>query len=283
MAYDRKRITIGLSVAAVLVTLVCIIPAGNPFALLIFLAICGLGMNEFYKILEHDGLPASRRWGIAHGLLFTGVTWLTLKNGNDTDATLWAMLAITLFSIFFRHLAIKDCNIALRTMFGTMFGFLYVPLLWSFLIRVFMSGDLSKPAWPVFFLLLLVKGGDAGAYFIGSKFGKTKLAPNLSPKKSWEGLGGGILVALINALLWVLFTNGRLGTQTLTYFHAIVIAVLIQLVGTAGDLIESLLKRASAVKDSGEMAHGLGGILDMIDSVLFAAPFLYIYQHFFLT
>ncbi|MFC1467453.1 phosphatidate cytidylyltransferase [Verrucomicrobiota bacterium] len=284
MAYDKKRILIGITVAAILISLMCLIPAGNPITLALFLAVAGLGSNEFYNIIERDGLPSSRRWGIAHGLIFTAATWLTLRyNEEAADTVLWSLLTLTLFSIFFRHLTIKDCNLALKTMTGTLFGFLYVPFLWSFMVRVFMSGNLSEPGWPGFFLLLMVKGCDTGAYFIGSKFGKTKLAPELSPKKSWEGLGGAVLAALVIGLLWVHFTDGKLGPQSISYLHAIILAILIPLIGTAGDLVESLLKRAVDVKDSGVMAHGLGGILDMIDSLLFAAPFLYIYQHFFLT
>lgn len=283
MAYDKKRITTGLTVAAILICTFCFVPAGNPISLLIFMTIAGLGSNEFYKIIEHDGLPASRRWGIAHGLIFTAATWLTLRYGKDNDALLWCLLSLTLFSIFFRHLTIKDNNLALRTMTGTMLGFMYVPFMWSFMVRVFMSGDLDKPGWAGFFLILMVKGSDTGAYFIGSKFGKTKLAPVLSPKKSWEGLGGAILLALIIGQLWVRFSGGMLGTQSINSLHAIILAILIPLVGTMGDLVESLIKRAVDMKDSGVLAHGLGGILDMIDSVLFAAPLLYMYQHFFLN
>lgn len=282
MAYDKKRILVGLSVAAILVTVMCLLPAGNPITLLLFMAIAGLGCNEFYQIIQRDGLPSSRRWGITHGLLFIAATWLAIRFEKDADSVLWSLLTLTLFSIFFRHLAIKNCNQALKTMTGTLFGFLYVPFLWSFLVRVYMSGDLSEPGWPGFFLLLMVKGSDAGAYFVGSKFGKTKLAPEYSPKKSWEGLGGAVLAALLISILWVFFTGGKLGACSINYVHAVILAIFIPLIGTAGDLVESLLKRAVDVKDSGVMAHGLGGVLDMIDSVLFAAPFLYMYQHFFL-
>lgn len=284
MAYDKKRIITGISVAIVLVTTICMVSAGNPISLIIFLAVAGLGSNEFYQIIEKNDLPSSHRWGIAHGLLFTAATWLTLRyDPAHADTVLWPLLLLTLFSIIFRHLAIKDCHTALRTMIGTIFGFLYVPFLWSFMIRIYMSGDLTAPGWTGFFLVLLVKGSDAGAYFVGSKYGKTQLAPILSPKKSWEGLGGAIITALILGLLWVRLTHGQLGTSSISYVHAAILAVLLPLFGTAGDLVESLIKRAADAKDSGVVAHGLGGILDMIDSVLFAAPFLYIYQHFFLT
>ena len=149
-------------------------------------------------------------------------------------------------------------------------------------MRLYMMGDLAEPTRAAFYLLLAVKWGDAGAYFIGSRFGKHKLFPRISPKKSWEGLFGGILFSCMVGVLWWLCTKGTLGQYSFPLYHALILGVLLPLIGTAGDLVESIFKRAVDIKDSGAIAHGMGGMLDMIDSLLFAAPFMYIYIKFFL-
>jgi phosphatidate cytidylyltransferase len=140
----------------------------------------------------------------------------------------------------------------------------------------------ESPTRVAFYLLLAVKWGDGGAYFIGSRFGKHKLAPEISPNKSWEGLAGGILFSCTIGILWWLFSDGMLGAREFPLIHALILGVLFPIVGTLGDLVESMFKRAVNMKDSGHIARGLGGMLDMIDSLLFTAPFMYVYIEFFL-
>ncbi len=283
MAYDKKRIVVGLGLAAVLVTLMFTVPAGSWFALLVFVAVAGLGLNEFYQISEKVDIPSSRLFGTVIGITYVAATFLSIKFAPaSADKLLWAILPLTILAIFVHHLFIEDCSVALKKLNGTLFGFLYIPFLFSFLVRVYLSGDLSKAGYAGIFLLFMVKGADAGAYFIGSKFGKNKLAPKLSPKKSWEGLAGGIGANLVFSILWLIFTKGELGAYHFNLLHAIALSFLIPLIGLAGDLIESQIKRVADIKDSGVVAHGLGGILDMIDSVIFAAPFLFIYIQLFL-
>ncbi len=160
---------------------------------------------------------------------------------------------------------------------------MYVPFLWSFFIRVFLSGDLDKPAWAAFYILLSTKMADSGGYFIGTRFGKHRLAAVISPKKSWEGLFGSILFCLVVNVAWFKFSGGKLSGFDFRLVDALALGILIPLVGTAGDLVESMFKRAVNVKDSNTMVYGLGGILDMIDSILFTAPLLYIYMKFALV
>ncbi len=128
-----------------------------------------------------------------------------------------------------------------------------------------------------------MKMADSGGYFFGTRFGKHKLAPVISPKKSWEGLLGGIVFCVAVNLIWLIVSQGHINsTISFSLGHALVLGFLFPIVGTAGDLVESLFKRAVDVKDSNSMVYGLGGILDMIDSILFAAPMLYIYIELFL-
>ncbi len=288
---DKKRIIIGLSIAAVLIVLFCVVPAQHWFGLIAMLAVGGLGTWEFYGLLEAGGMGASKKWGTFTGLVFIAATWFYMIGSKDPalcqelppDTTLWSVLLIVIISNFFRILRYENMRQGLENALGTLLGFLYVPFLWSFFIRVFLSGDISKPGWAGFYLLMMMKLSDSGGYFVGTKFGKHRLAPVISPKKSWEGLLGGIAVCIIANFVWILVTGGKLGSFSIGLFDAIALGILIPVVGTLGDLVESMFKRAVDVKDSNTMVYGLGGILDMTDSILFASPLLYIYMKFALS
>lgn len=284
---DKKRIIIGLSIAAVLVFLMSVVPSSNIACVLVLMAVCGVATWEFYNMLAAGGLRASKKWGTTCGLLFIAATWQYMNSDSwllfDTnrlppDTMLWTVLCVLVVSIFFRILAYHDMRQGLDNALGTLLGFMYVPFLWSFFIRIFLSGDQSEPAWAAFYLLLSVKLSDAGGYFIGTRFGKHKLSPVISPKKSWEGLGGGMAFCLVANVVWLIFSGGRIGAFSFHLGHALALGILIPIVGTAGDLVESMFKRAVGVKDSNTMVYGLGGLLDMIDSVLFAAPLLYVFM-----
>jgi phosphatidate cytidylyltransferase len=122
--------------------------------------------------------------------------------------------------------------------------------------------------WVVFLLLAIVWLGDTAAYYVGSRIGRHKLAPVVSPKKSWEGSAAGFVVGLVAALVWTLLRLRRLDVGILA--ASAVTAVAAQI----GDLVESMIKRGSGVKDSGSILPGHGGVLDRMDALLFAAPVL---------
>lgn len=278
---DKKRIILGLAIAAVLCSAVLLIPAGNIVVLLGLMAICGLAMREVYALMALGDLPASQKTGMTCGLLFTAMTWVTAKYGFSDDV-LWSLLLIILMVIFFRLFGYTNPQEALRNALGTLFGFLYVAFFWSFFVRLYMADGPNLPTRAAFYVLLAVKWGDAGAYFIGSRFGKHKLFPRISPKKSWEGLFGGFLFSCGVGVLWWFFADGMLGMHKFPLYHSLILGILFPIIGTLGDLVESMFKRAVDIKDSGALAYGMGGMLDMIDSLLFAAPFMYIYIKFFL-
>jgi phosphatidate cytidylyltransferase len=121
-------------------------------------------------------------------------------------------------------------------------------------------------------LLTTVMMGDSAALFVGSAVGRHKMAPRISPGKTWEGLAGGLAGAVVGALIVRHF-----GLQWIPPAQAVVLAVLVALAGMAGDLAESLLKRWAGVKDSGALFPGHGGMLDRLDSLLLGAPVLYYY------
>ena len=146
----------------------------------------------------------------------------------------------------------------------------YVGLLGGSLIRL--RNDFPVGSKLVFFLLLVVWLGDSGAYYVGKKFGKHKMSPRISPKKTFEGLIGGITTSIITAVV-IHFTFFR----EFPLLHAIIAGVILSFAGVVGDLAESMWKRSAEVKDSGTLIPGHGGFLDRFDSILFTAPILYCY------
>jgi phosphatidate cytidylyltransferase len=136
----------------------------------------------------------------------------------------------------------------------------YVGMLSGSLIRL--HNDFPEGYKLVFFLLLVVWMGDTGAYYVGKQFGKHKLSPRISPKKTIEGLIGGISFTFF---------------PKFPLLHAIIAGILLSIAGVIGDLAESMWKRSAAVKDSGTLIPGHGGFLDRFDSILFTAPILYCY------
>jgi phosphatidate cytidylyltransferase len=150
---------------------------------------------------------------------------------------------------------------------------MYVGMLGGSLVRL--RNDFPEGPRLVFFLLIVVWIGDAGAYYVGRQFGKHKLSPRISPKKTIEGLMGGITTSIVAAVVihFTFFPEMKL-------VHAIVVGTILSASGVIGDLAESMWKRSAAVKDSGTLIPGHGGFLDRFDSIFFTAPILYIYWAF---
>jgi len=161
---------------------------------------------------------------------------------------------------------------------ATILGVLYVALLGSHLIslRVGFTQTLSAHLLSFFFLVLM--GADTGAYYVGRALGKHKLAPSISPGKTWEGVAGGIVAAAAMATI-----------AHFWFFHefplklAIPLALVMTLVGILGDLTESALKRGAGAKDAANILPGHGGILDRLDSLLFNAPLIYYFARFYFS
>jgi phosphatidate cytidylyltransferase len=166
----------------------------------------------------------------------------------------------------------KKSDDAIVHMAGTVLAVLYLGGLAWFLIalRVKHGAVFSGTTWHVVMILLAVKFTDIGAFFTGKAIGRHKLIPWLSPGKTWEGLIGGLITAgAISAAVAPMIPN-------MTWYKGALFGVLIGGVGQLGDLLESMFKRDAAVKDSGNLLPGFGGVLDVIDSPLLAAPFAYV-------
>jgi phosphatidate cytidylyltransferase len=178
-----------------------------------------------------------------------------------------ALLVIPAWYVF-RNRGIED---SLPSSAVAVLATTYVGLLGGCLIRL--RHDFAPDGWKlIFFLVLVVWLGDSGAYYFGKAFGKHKLSPMISPKKTVEGMIGGFAVSIITAIV-VHFTFFR----NFPLHHAIIAGVILSFAGVVGDLAESMWKRSAAVKDSGAILPGHGGFFDRFDSILFTAPILYCY------
>jgi len=156
----------------------------------------------------------------------------------------------------------------------TLFGLMYVPWLLNFIQKINFFPGVEGHYYLLYFVVI-TKFSDTGAYSVGSLIGKHKMIPRLSPGKTWEGFGGAILVSTLVSLLFVHFLGHKLAGMN--WLHATVLGVVLGIGAVIGDLIESLFKREAGVKDSGKFFPGIGGILDLLDSLLFNAPIMYLY------
>lgn len=223
-----------------------------------------LGLYELYSMLEKKGIKVYKYFGVAMG----GIIPLSIMIRFEPTKS-WEFLFIVLALLFlvimqFRRRQNAGVTIDIAM---TLFGILYVAWFFSFLIKIrYLELGLTLLAA----LLLITKLGDIGAYFIGSRFGKIPLLPNISPKKTVEGAIGGLFFSVIGGLISNSFLN-------FSYLHIVLVGLGLGLLGQLGDLSESLIKRDCGVKDSGKLLPGMGGILDEIDSLLFTAPVFYFY------
>lgn len=230
------------------------------------IAAAGIGQYEFYRMAQARGFRPMLVPGIALGALVLYNFYQPLYPRLGPFFFLTAALMLILIMRLFSRRPVEG---ALEDIAATFLGVCYVSLLFAFQIGVRMG--VSGKQWLVF-LYFIIWASDIGAYSIGIPFGKHRLYEKVSPKKSIEGLAGALAASAGMALLCRAWFMPAIGMG-----EAVAISLLLAGVGTIGDLVESLFKRAAGVKDSGTLIPGHGGILDRMDSMLFAAPVLYYY------
>jgi phosphatidate cytidylyltransferase len=185
------------------------------------------------------------------------------------DTAIGILLVVGLAAVFTRDPGRET----LGAVVATVFAILYTGALLGTVVGLRMMAPEEPGRLRLVFLLAVVMVGDAGAYFVGRAFGKSPLAPVLSPKKTVEGLGGGLVFSVATAVFLRYAALPQLAFAT-----AVGLGLSMALLGVVGDLFESLLKRSAGMKDTSSLLPGHGGVLDRIDSLLFAAPFLFLYM-----
>ncbi len=242
-----------------------------------------LALWEFYGMLDHKGLPNFKITAMICGaIMLCGSFYYFARYGpvRSYDFEL-AVLLFFLLTVFARQMfeSLRDDQ-PLRTMAYTLFGLLYVLWLFNFITKiVYVTPRLPNGAvtgqFYVFYCIAITKFSDMGAYLTGSLIGRHALVPHISPKKTWEGFCGALFFSLLASVGLYELMPGHLSVLTLP--HAIVLGLLLGFAAVIGDLAESIVKRSTGVKDSGNMLPGIGGALDLIDSLLFTAPLLFFY------
>lgn len=259
-------------------------PAWALFA--VMLVVATFASREFYALLPAANIPRYPVVGTLCGLLYLSAVWAQLTcptlTATQRAAIEPAMFFLIVATILIRQFPQKENPRPLETMAGTLMGVLYVPLMLGFYPRLLLTWGADTGRWLIFYGVVVVKISDIGAYFVGSTLGRHKLCPRISPKKTWEGLFGGIAASLVASLVWWYLGHGRLGLLEFTLPHAVALGLLLPVMGLLGDLAESVLKRAANVKDSASYIQGMGGLLDVLDSLLLTAPLLFIYVLLFL-
>jgi phosphatidate cytidylyltransferase len=250
-----------------------------------------VGLLEYYWMLDAKNLPNFKVFGMICGALMLGGTFYWLAWEHKTPEGLYdfeiGALLFFMLVIFSRQMFLKAQELVpLETMAFTLFGLLYVPWAFSFVTKiVYMlprdptNGHVTGH-WYVLFLVLVTKFSDTGAYLTGSLIGKHKLVPHISPKKTWEGFFGALAFSIGGGCGLVALLGPKL--SYISYGHAAILGLVLGFAAVVGDLAESLVKRSCGVKDSGRFLPGIGGALDLIDSILFTAPMMFFYLRFFL-
>jgi phosphatidate cytidylyltransferase len=273
--------------------------------LLVWLAGTALALHEFYALARTAGMSPFRRFGIGSGLLLVLCTWFSPEGrlaqifSPEVEAALAehlvpAGLVLGVFGTLFLQALKRDNGRTFESVSSTLFGLLYLGYLPSFALRlrhlgvsdVTVGGTtlrfsgvvdgggnwLTLGTWLVVALIAGAKLSDAAAYFGGSSLGRHRLIPRISPRKTWEGVVAGLLGGMLTLVVLQQAVLGRLSGGRLTLVEALIFGAAMSFVGQLGDLAESLLKRGGGLKDSGSLLPGLGGSLDVVDSLVGAAP-----------
>jgi phosphatidate cytidylyltransferase len=233
---------------------------------------------EFSDLLRQRGFHCFRGYAGAAGAVFLTGVWLAETGrvfaGVSPLVVNLSFSSMIVVGLLVRRLAWPNMRDGLAAMGGTLFALAYVPWLLGFLMGIYFHSGTNGSWWLLYFILV-TKVSDMGAYLVGSLIGRHKMIPRISPGKTWEGVGGAIAISVGTSLVFAHFAQERL--VGLTFLHALVLGILRGGGAVVGDLVESLMKREAGVKDSGAYFPGIGGVLDLVDSLLFNAPIMFAY------
>jgi phosphatidate cytidylyltransferase len=248
------------------------VPAGVAiFPVLVGIAF--LGARELATIVTSKAIAASKRvmtFAAVLGLLIAAFVPDHIPGGAGAAVISMSAAAVLAFAMVYyaRNRSVQGIVAAAGC---ALLAFVYLGLMFGALVAI----RREHSAWVLFWVLLVTKSCDIGAYFTGRAIGRHKLIPWLSPGKTWEGLIGGLLFATLISYLGSLLLIRTLGLTDVPLYLMLIPGFLFGAVGQAGDLMESVFKRDAALKDSGATVPGMGGVLDVLDSVLLVCPLAY--------
>ena len=237
-----------------------------------YLLLSSFCLWEFYGLIKQSGVKPNQFAGIASGIFLYVVFALITYDDSSRYHQLLFLLPLILCLIFIPELYRKH-DAPITNIAYTFFGIIFVVVPFVFFHAMAYISNSFNFHFPLAFFIILWTN-DTGAYLSGYFFGRTKLFERHSPKKTWEGFIGGVILSCVAAYIISIYYND------LKWSNWIVVAILISCFGTMGDLVESMFKRSINVKDSGGILPGHGGLLDRFDGLLLAAPIVYTYLYF---
>ena len=242
----------------------------KPIVLVVVLGLILTGLWEFFSMIEKKGVSLFKYFGLILGAIIPLMFYFRLV---FTPQIQLLLILIALFLSFLLELMRKENQQVVLSMSATLFGVMYIAWCFSFIVKI---RELQHGVFLLAFLLIVTKSQDIGAYFVGKKYGRKPFLKRVSPNKSLEGAIGGIIASVFTALVAGFVLNYFLSKDLLTH-HLLFLGIILGIVSQLGDLFESLIKRDTGVKDSGTIIPGMGGVLDVIDSLIFATPVFYFY------
>jgi phosphatidate cytidylyltransferase len=286
-AFRSRFIRRLLSAIAMWAIALFVIFSGNEIIYLLLIGSLGLaGLWEYFVMIEQSGMRCFKAFGMACGAACFIGSFLALRTNSQSAAYDFEMFVLLVFliGVFARQMFRQTTKQApLETMAYTLFGLLYVAWLFNFLTKIVYiiprnaQGE-TLGQFYVLYLVVVTKFSDMGAYLVGSRIGRHRMIPHISPAKTWEGFIGSLIFAVLGSVALVAIMPHQLAWLNLA--HAAILGIVIGVAAMVGDLGESIVKRSTGVKDSGDVLPGIGGMLDLIDSLLFTAPLLFFYLRF---
>ncbi len=258
------RVLTSLVLVPVVLVLIWFEPL-RPVLSVVIAAFAGIGLYEYYAIVRARKIQPETIVGIVFGTLLA----LSGHTGQPLVVGFFLFLAVTVVGAF--HMFRPTTTV--ESMGVSIFGLVYVG--WLFAHFSMLRAEPKIGSGVALLILVTVVFTDAGAYICGKLFGRHKLAPKLSPKKTWEGSIGGLVLSIGGACVLFALSDRYIKLPHWSLPHYILIVAVLSAVSQLGDLLESAMKRSAGIKDSGVLFPGHGGVLDRCDGYLFAAPLLY--------
>lgn len=274
----KQRLIIGSTASLILISLIYFstYPFLSPVFILAISGVAALAGWEYYRMAKIKNLYPLEGLGISFMIIYMISVYFSSLFRMDFLPILVLGAAFISFFIFNLYKPEHPFSSIPVTFFGILY--LAVPLSCAFLINYFPFTNDQDGRWWLYYLLLVTKGTDVGAYFVGKLYGKRPLAATVSPKKTWEGAWGGLATSVLAGISFYLAIHIFFGIPpiSLAFLDVVWLSCLLSIAAQFGDLAESLLKRDVGIKDSNQLP-GLGGMLDIVDSLVFTLPLLYIF------